>query len=29
MSEQKTRMVPIPSQGIIPERDLNATPVLE
>ncbi len=29
MAEQKTRMVPIPSQGIIPERDLNATPVLE
>lgn len=30
MSEQKkTRMVPIPSQGIIPERDLGATPVLE
>ena len=24
-----TRMVPAPSHGIIPERDLNAQPVLE
>ena len=26
---QNTRMVPAPSQGIIPERDLYASPVLE
>ena len=26
---QATKMVPAPSQGIIPERDLNSTPVLE
>ena len=26
---QTTKMVPAPSQGIIPERDLNSTPVLE
>ena len=25
----KTKMVPAPSQGIIPERDLHSTPVLE
>ncbi|MBQ8506794.1 MAG: ABC transporter ATP-binding protein [Clostridia bacterium] len=29
MSYQKQKMVPIPSQGIIPERDLYDTPVLE
>lgn len=29
MSYQKQKMVPIPSEGIIPERDLYATPVLE
>jgi len=29
MSYQKQKMVPIPSTGIIPERDLYATPVLE
>ena len=29
MNYQKQKMVPIPSQGIIPERDLYATPVLE
>ena len=29
MSYQKQKMVPIPSSGIIPERDLYATPVLE
>ena len=29
MSYQKQKMVPIPSQGIIPERDLYETPVLE
>ena len=29
MSYQKQKMVPIPSEGIIPERDLYSTPVLE
>ena len=29
MSEQKTRMVPLPSEGMIPERDLGSAPVLE
>ena len=29
MSEQKTRMVPLPSEGIIPERDAGSAPVLE
>lgn len=29
MSYQKQKMVPIPSSGIIPERDLYSTPVLE
>ena len=29
MSYQKQKMVPIPSSGIIPERDLYTTPVLE
>ncbi len=29
MSQQKTRMVPVPSQGIIPERDVGSEPILE
>ena len=29
MSEQKTRMVPLPSEGIIPERDVGSAPILE
>ncbi len=29
MSQQKTRMVPLPSEGIIPERDAGSMPVLE
>lgn len=29
MSEQKTKMVPVPSNSIVPERDVNKTPILE
>ncbi len=29
MSENKTKMVPVPSTGIIPERDVDKSPILE